>query len=132
MRWQHPPNTPYFMLCIEASEKGTKTILFTSKKTKMAKSSLTKAELAALDFLIADLQGDNGVVDSVNSDASFITGITRITVQVIKTVVRVTPIIAEAVGGASVLKDAEIKQLSGEAKDGLSLDKLIELRKQFN
>ncbi|MFW0715957.1 hypothetical protein [Pedobacter sp. N23S346] len=98
----------------------------------MAKSSLTKAELAALDFLIADLQGDNDVVDSVNSEASFIGGITRVTVQVLKTATRMTPIIMEAVGGAGVLKDAEIKQLSGEAKDGLSLDKLIELRKQFN
>ncbi len=123
------------MLCNEASKKAPKHYLFTSKRTKMAKSSLSKAELAILDALIADLKGDNEIVESNSAAPLFIAAIARTAIMAVKVTVKATPVVtqvAEAIGAASALNEAEISDLSKEAQDGLSLDKLIELRKKFN
>jgi hypothetical protein len=101
----------------------------------MAKTSLTKAELAILDALIADLKGDNEIVESNSAAPLFITAIARTAIQAVKVTVKATPVVTqvvEAIGAASSLNEAEISDLSKEANDGLSLDKLIELRKKFN
>ncbi|WP_293312148.1 hypothetical protein [Pedobacter sp. UBA5917] len=101
----------------------------------MAKSSLTKAELAILDALIADLQGDNEIVESNSASPLFIAAIARTAVKAVKVTVKATPVVTqvvEAVGAASSLNEAEISSLSKEANNGLSLDNLIELRKKFN
>ncbi|MBO9674121.1 MAG: hypothetical protein J7577_11795 [Sphingobacteriaceae bacterium] len=100
----------------------------------MAKSSLTKAELAILDALIADLQSDE-IVESNSAAPLFIAAIARTAVQAVKVTVKATPVVTqvvEAIGAASSLKEEEISSLSKEANNGLSLDKLIELRKKFN
>ncbi|KIA91725.1 hypothetical protein OC25_20445 [Pedobacter kyungheensis] len=101
----------------------------------MAKSGLSKAELAILDALIADLQGDNEIVEANSAAPLFITAIARTAVQAVKVTVKATPVVTqvvEAVGAANALNEAEISDLSKEANNGLSLDKLIELRKKFN
>ncbi|MFD2583466.1 hypothetical protein ACFSR6_13290 [Pedobacter vanadiisoli] len=100
----------------------------------MAKSSLTKAELAILDALIADLQSDE-IVESNSAAPLFITAIARTAVQAVKVTVKATPVVTQvvqAIGAASSLKEEEISSLAKEANNGLSLDKLIELRKKFH
>ena len=102
----------------------------------MEKVKLTKAELALLDALIADMQeGDESsmMADSA-SNFSFIGGITRIARRAFNITVRVTPVAARTVGvlssaasgteGAKGL--ADIMDSDGET---LSVDQLIELRK---
>lgn len=100
----------------------------------MAKLSLTQAELAALDAMIAELKGDNKTVEAEVDSAAFITAITRTVTPVTRTIVKTTPIITQ-VTEAILGKDAHdetSKALAKHAKEGLSLDKLIELRKKFN
>lgn len=101
----------------------------------MAKSSLTKAELAILDALIAELKGDHEVVEANSAAPLFITGIARTIVTATRIVVKATPVVTqvtETIGAANGVKDGGISHLSKEAEDGLSLDKLIELRKKFH
>lgn len=101
----------------------------------MAKSSLSKSELAILDALIADLKGDNEIVEANSAEPLFIAAIARTAVKAIKVTVQATPVVTqvvEAIGAANALNEAEIGALSKQAKDGLSLDNLIELRKKFN
>lgn len=101
----------------------------------MAKLSLTSAELAALDALIAELKGDSKTVEAeVTSSASFIGAIAKVAVQVTKVTVKATPVavqVATAVLGKDS-KDATSQALANHAAEGLSLDNLIELRKKFN
>jgi transcription elongation factor len=104
----------------------------------MAKVSLTQAELAALDALIAELKGDNKIVEAEIGSAAFITAIAKAAVQVAKVAVKATPVVADvaevatAVIGAKAANDEVHKSLSAHVKEGLPLDKLIELRKKFN
>ncbi|MBB6109003.1 hypothetical protein [Mucilaginibacter lappiensis] len=101
----------------------------------MSKLSLTHAELAALDALIAELQGEGKSVEAEVGNAAFITAVTAVTAKVIKVTVKATPVVVQvataAIGGAAV-NDETSKELAKYAKEGLPLDKLIELRKKFN
>lgn len=105
----------------------------------MEKVKLSKAELALLDALIADMQEekDKSTLTADLTKQSFIGGIigglTRVTRQATKITARITPIAARAAGqfltgsgtgGAQGLSD--LMESDGET---LSVDKLIELRK---
>lgn len=104
----------------------------------MAKLSLTQAELAALDALIAELKGDSKTVEAEVGSAAFIAAIARTAIAVTKVAVKATPVVADVVEVATAVvlgkeaHDETSKALSAHAKEGLSLDKLIELRKKFN
>ncbi|MDN5286409.1 MAG: hypothetical protein JWR38_2683 [Mucilaginibacter sp.] len=102
----------------------------------MAKLSLTQAELAALDALIAELKSDGKSVEAeAENSAAFITAIAKVTVQVAKVTVKATPVVTQVAVAAVLGKtatDETGKALASHAAEGLSLDKLIELRKKFN
>jgi hypothetical protein len=127
-------------LCNEASQKAQKLnyLHLIKKNKKMAKLSLTQAELAALDALIAELKGDNKTVEAEIGSAAFIAAIAKTAVAAAKVAVKATPVVADvaqvatAVIGAKEAHDEISKSLDAHAKEGLSLDKLIELRKKFN
>ena len=104
----------------------------------MAKLSLTQAELAALDALIAELRGDHKVIEAEVGSAAFITAIARTAVQVAKVAVKATPVVADVAEVATAVllgkeaHDETSKALRTHAKEGISLEQLIELRKKFN
>ena len=127
--------TELYVVQTKLQNKAHKTILFTSKKNKMAKSSLSKAELAVLDALIADLKGENEIVEATGAEPLFIAAVARTALAAVKVTVKATPVVAQVTAvaiGANALADTEFSGQSKEAKEGLSLDKLIELRKKFN
>lgn len=105
----------------------------------MEKVKLSKAELALLDALIADMQEDDeSALTADLTKQSFIGGIvgglTKVTRRAFKITVRVTPIAARAAGvaGVSASSDEGARGLSeafGGDGETLSVDKLIELRK---
>jgi len=100
----------------------------------MAKFKLTQSELAALDALIAEMKGDNKTVEAdIPGFITVVTPVTRVTLQITKTAVRVTPniiTVTEILG--KDFQDEAHKELGKFAKEGLSLQKLIELRQKFN
>lgn len=104
----------------------------------MEKVHLTKAELALLDALIADMQeGDNEPTLAAGSagNLSFIGGITRVARKAFNITVKVTPVAARVVGqalGGAASGSETSKQMSallGSDGGTLSVDQLIELRK---
>ncbi|MEZ2336897.1 hypothetical protein [Mucilaginibacter sp. RCC_168] len=104
----------------------------------MAKLSLTHAELAALDALIAELKGDNKTVEAEVGSALFIAAIAKTAIAVTKVAIKATPVVADVteVAAAALLgkeaHDETSKALRTHAKEGVSLEQLIELRKKFN
>jgi len=107
----------------------------------MAKLKLSHAELAALDALIAEMQGEHHGVEAEIGDAkAFITAVTavaRVTVQAAKVTVRATPYVADVAEVTTAIlgkqsNDEVTKGLESQAKSGLTLQNLIELRKKFN
>ncbi|NHA04142.1 hypothetical protein G7092_10070 [Mucilaginibacter sp. HC2] len=104
----------------------------------MAKLSLTQAELAALDALIAELKGDSKTVEAEVGSAAFIAAIARTAIAATKVAVKATPVVANVAQVATAIiagkeaNDEVSKSLNAHAQEGLSLDKLIELRKKFN
>ena len=107
----------------------------------MAKLKLTRTELAALDALIAEMQGDHKSVEAEVGDLkafiTAITAVTRVTVQATKVVVRATPYVTDIVEVATAIlgketHDEATKQLESHAKAGITVQHLIELRKKFN
>jgi hypothetical protein len=108
------------------------------KNNKMAKLSLTHAELAALDAMIAELKGDNKTVEAEVGSALFIAAIAKTAIAVTKVAIKATPVVADVteVAAAALLgkepHDETSKALAAHAKGGVSLEQLIELRKKFN
>ncbi|HEK20266.1 MULTISPECIES: hypothetical protein [unclassified Mucilaginibacter] len=101
----------------------------------MAKVTLTKAELAALDAIIAELKGDKETVEA-DVTALGTTAIIRTAIQVTKVATKATPYVTDATEVLTAIlgrgaNDEVAKELHGVAKEGLSLDELIELRKKF-
>jgi hypothetical protein len=102
----------------------------------MSKVKLSKAELAALDALIASYETDSTMVASGPESLAFITAIARTIVAVTKVAVKVTPVavnVATAVaGGAAANSHKEgLAQLTGKNGE-LSLEALIKLRNEAN
>lgn len=104
----------------------------------MEKVKLSKAELALLDALIADMQEGEGNESTLSAGSgdilSFIGGITRIARRAFRITVKVTPIAARAAGvlGVAASGDAGAKGMSellGNDGETLSVNQLIELRK---
>ncbi|MBB5621238.1 hypothetical protein HDE69_002291 [Pedobacter cryoconitis] len=104
----------------------------------MAKLKLTHAELAALDALIAEMQGDHkGVEAEIGDVKAFITAVVRVTAQATKVVVKATPYVTDIVEVATAVlgretHDEATKSLEQHAKAGINVQQLIELRKKFN
>jgi hypothetical protein len=102
----------------------------------MSKVKLSKAELAALDALIASYETDSSLHASGPESLAFITAIARTIVAVTKVAVKVTPVavnVATAVAGGakSNAHQESLAQMTG--KDGeLSLESLIKLRNEAN
>lgn len=97
----------------------------------MSKVKLSKAELAALDALIASF--DNEKIQSSPENLTFITAVARVTVAATRVAVRATPYVAEAT--AAVLGDsADSTDLSKliNTEGELNLDALIKLREEAN
>jgi len=64
----------------------------------MAKLKLSQAELAALDALIAEMQGDHkGIEAEVGDVKAFITAVGRVVVQATKVTVKATPYVTDIV-----------------------------------
>lgn len=104
----------------------------------MAKLKLTHAELAALDALIAEMQGDHkGVEAEIGDVKAFITAVVKVTAQATKVVVKATPYVTDIVEVATAVlgketHDEATKSLEKHAKAGINVQQLIELRKKFN
>lgn len=104
----------------------------------MAKLKLTHAELAALDALIAELQGDHkGVEAEVGDLKAFVTAVVRVTAKVTKVAIKATPYVTDVVEVATAIlgretHDEASKSLEQHAKAGINVQQLIELRKKFN
>lgn len=104
----------------------------------MAKLKLTHAELAALDALIAEMQGDHkGVEAEIGDVKAFITAVVKVTAQATKVVVKATPYVTDIVEVATAVlgretHDEATKSLEKYAKAGINVQQLIELRKKFN
>jgi hypothetical protein len=100
----------------------------------MSKVKLSKAELAALDALIASYETDSTLHAEGAENFAFIAAIIRVAQVVTKTVVKVTPVIvnvatAVAGGAKSNAHQEGLAQMMG--KDGeLSLESLIKLRNE--
>ena len=95
----------------------------------MSDIKLTKAELAALDMLIEDMQGER--VGAGVSEARFTPALLRVTRVVVKAT-RYTPVITEAIGVTSKpeASGARLKESAEDITDGISLDTLLELRRK--
>jgi hypothetical protein len=92
----------------------------------MSDIKLTKSELAALDLLIENMQSERLAVGAV--EARFTPAIVRVT----RVLLKVTPVIAEAVG-VTAKQEAVGEKLQESARDitsGVSLDTLLELRRK--
>ncbi|MBB6271140.1 hypothetical protein HDF26_001567 [Pedobacter cryoconitis] len=104
----------------------------------MAKLKLSQAELAALDALIAEMQGDHkGIEAEVGDVKAFITAVGRVVVQATKVTVKATPYVTDIVEVATAIlgketHDEASKSLASHAKAGINVQQLIELRKKFN
>lgn len=104
----------------------------------MAKLKLSQAELAALDALIAEMKGDNnGVEAEVGDLKAFITAIGRVVVQAAKVTVKATPYVTDVVEVATAILGKEThdevsQSLQKQAKAGITVQQLIDLRKKFN
>ena len=103
----------------------------------MEKVKLTKAELAMLDALIADMQegeDETSILADSGAQAAFIGGIIRVVRRAIRVTAKITPVTVRLVGRlpASLAAEAKGAGSLGEmvGKDGnLSVDALIKLRK---
>jgi len=95
----------------------------------MSDIKLTKAELAALDFIIEDMQGERVGVGEI--EARFTPAILRVT-RVVTRATRYTPIITQALGVTSRQEAGgeRLQESAGDLTSGLSLDTLLELRRR--
>jgi hypothetical protein len=100
----------------------------------MSKVKLSKAELAALDALIASYETDSTLHADGAESFAFITAIARVTAAIAKVTVKATPVVinvatAIAGGAKSHAHQESLAQMAG--KDGdLSLEALIKLRNE--
>lgn len=125
------------LLLICTPEASVQQELIIKRKQIMAKVKLTQQELAALDALIAELQNGNKTVEADFAEPAFITAVARVAVQATKVAIKATPYVADVAEVATAIlgreaKDETNKQLEKLAREGLSVEKLIELRKRFN
>ncbi len=97
----------------------------------MSKVKLSKAELAALDALIASFDDDAAVQSYGGTDLAFIAAITRVTRIATKVVVKATPYVTEAIGAASAGDKVNIESIT-DAKGNLDVNALIKLREAAN
>ena len=99
----------------------------------MSKVKLSKAELAALDALIASFGNEDSIKSSPDNFA-FITAIARVTMAATKVTLRATPYVAdvtEIVAGLSAKDSTDLSKLT-DATGSLSLEALIKLREEAN
>lgn len=102
----------------------------------MAKISLTKSELAALDALIADLQDDSTAQEvDVPAQALFIGAIAKTIAKTVGIAAKTTPMIMQLAGRmktSSTQSDEGMSEVMSDDGQTLSVDRLIELRKSFS
>jgi len=88
----------------------------------MADLKLTKAELAALDLLIADLQEQKVRVRLPRT-----TFLARVTATLVRITPRATPYILDAIGGP-IRRGGKLRAYGKDLPANLSLQDLIDLR----
>ena len=92
----------------------------------MSDIKLTKSEIAALDVLIDNMQGERLATSTV--EARFTPALLRVA----RVLLKVTPIVTELTGSLAQ-REAVSQKLQDSARDitsGISLDTLIELRQR--